>query len=45
MDAEDARGLGNIAAAVGEHPLDVFPLHAGERRRLRLLGFTILKGY
>jgi hypothetical protein len=34
VDAEPARCLADVAAAVGEDALDVLPLGAGERRGL-----------
>ena len=33
MDAQRVGGVADVAAAVGEHALDVLPLHPGERRR------------
>ena len=38
MDAEQARRLGDVAAAVGEHAVDVLPLDAREARGLSAVG-------
>ena len=34
MEAQAARGLGDVAFAIGHHAIDVLPFRPGERRGL-----------